>query len=129
MLKSRLIKLHAAALIFASRKNCSAQEIADVLKVPVSLIYRVAKEPEWDEALDALKFTGERKFATKKTRDAQRDAPELVAQARALYDSERRRGQTHKKAVTHVSETLTVDRRRINNWAAAYNWETPHGND
>ena len=131
MLKSTLIKLHAAATIFAQRGGCSAQDISEILDIPVSSVYHLAKQPEWDEALDTLNYTGDRQFQRKRTRDALRDTGELVAQTRGLYLKQRWDGLTHKKAVTAVvselgaaSETEKANlRRRINDWADRYNWE------
>ena len=53
-----LIKLQTAAVIFAQRGGCSAKEIADILGVPVNSIYDYAKQPEWNETLDLLGYTG-----------------------------------------------------------------------
>ena len=123
MLKSTLIKLHAAAAIFASRDGCSAQEIADILNVPLNSVYHYAKQPEWEETLDTLGYTGDRRFTRKATRDIQRDTGELVAQSRAIYTKARRDGFNHKKAVTAVVNELELKRRRINEWAEKYDWE------
>lgn len=124
MLKSTLIKLHAAAAIFASRDGCSAQEIADILNVPLNSVYHYAKQPEWHETLDTLGYTGDRQFTRKTTRDVVKDSGELVAQARGLYTKARLDGFTHKQAVTAVCDELGLKRRRVNEWAAKYDWET-----
>ena len=123
MTPNSLIKLHACATIFAIRYPCSAQEIADILDMPVNSVYHLAKQPEWDEALDSLRFQGPRKFATQPTRDPQRDTGELVAQAHAFYTVARKKGCTQKQAVSAVVEDLRLKRRRINEWAERYNWE------
>lgn len=124
MLKSTLIKLHAAAVIFAERRGCSAKEIADILNVPVNSVYHYAKQPEWNESLDLLCYQGDRSFTRKITRDAAKDNGELVAQARAIYTAERRDGnRNHKKAVSVVCETLDLKRRRVNDWAKKYGWK------
>ena len=123
MLKSTLIKLHAAAVIFSQRDGCSAQEIADILKIPLNSVYHYAKQPEWEETLQTLQYTGNRRFARKTTRDPQKDSGALVAQARAIYTKERLDGLNHKKAVTAVVNALGLKRRRINEWAAKYEWE------
>ncbi|MCG9133844.1 hypothetical protein J5I95_19420 [Candidatus Poribacteria bacterium] len=123
MMEKTIRQIHAAAVIFAKRNGCSAQEIADILDMPVSIIYRFRKSHDWDETLDALDYTGDRNFTRQVTRDAQRDAPELVEQARGLYTQERRNGRNHKKAVTAVCEVLKIKRRRVNEWAEKYHWE------
>ena len=125
MLKSSLIKLHAAAAIFASRNGCSAQEIADILGMPRNSIYHLAKQPEWEQALDDLHYIGGRKFTgEKRGRDALRDASAMVDRAKEIYLTERRAGQKHSRAVNEVLEQLPVkDRRTINGWAKRFDWE------
>lgn len=123
MLKSTLIKLHAAAVIFVSRDGCSAQEIADILNLPLNSVYHYAKQPEWQETLDTLQYTGDRQFTRKTTRDPQKDSGELVAQARGLYLVSRRDGDNHKKAVTAVVNQLGLKRRRVNEWAEKFDWK------
>lgn len=123
MLKSSLIKLHAAATLFATRGGCSAKQLADDLRMPVNSIYHLARMPEWEETLDTLGYDGPRKFTVIKTRDAQREAGESVAQARAIYLSERRKGLTHKQAITAASVNVDLDRRRVRRWSLTYSWE------
>lgn len=123
MLKSTLIKLHAAAAIFVSRDGCSAQEIADILNVPLNSVYHYEKQPEWEETLDTLGYTGDRRFTRKATRDIEKESGELVAQARGLYTKSRRDGFNHKKAVTAVVNELELKRRRVNEWAEKFDWE------
>ena len=122
MLKSTLIKLHAAATIFAQRDGCSAKEIAETLDMPLNSVYHLAKHPEWDTALDTLQYAGDRAFKSEKRRDALRDAGDLVARARGLYLTQRSDSRTHKQAVSVVCETLNLKRRRVNAWADKFNW-------
>lgn len=123
MLKSTRIKLHAAAFVFAQRAGCSAKEIAETLDIPLNSVYHLAKQPEWDTALNTLQYTGERTFKSEKRRDTLRDAGDLVARARALYLEQRWDSRTHKQAVSVVCDTLTLKRRRVNEWAAKFGWE------
>ena len=122
MLKSTLIKLHAAAAIFAQRDGCSAKEISEILDIPLNSMYHFAKQPEWNDALNTLQYTGDRAFKSEKRRDALRDSGELVLQARELYLEQRGDGRTHKQAVSVVCETLNLKRRRVNEWAAKFGW-------
>ncbi len=123
MLKSTRIKLHAAAFVFAQRAGCSAKEIAETLNMPLNSVYHLAKQPEWDTALDTLQYAGERAFKSEKRRDTLRDAGDLVARARELYLEQRCDSRTHKQAVSVVCETLDLKRRRVNAWAAKFGWE------
>lgn len=124
MTTASLIKCHAVAFYFAQQhEGCAAKEIADVFEMPLNSVYHLAKQPEFDVALDALNFEGDRKFTKKKTRDPRRDDAELVAQTRSCYLMERRKGLKHTRAVSEVSNFLDVDRRRVNDWYDRYNWE------
>ena len=123
MLKSTILKVHAAAVLFAERGGCSAKKIAEILNIPVNSVYYYAKQPEWNKTLDTLGYTGSRAFVKKTTRDIQKEFGELVAQARGIYLMERRSGANHKKAVSSVCRNLGLKRRRINDWAAKFDWE------
>ena len=126
MLKStqiKLIKLHAAVVIFVERKGCSAKEIADILNVPVNSVYHYAKQPEWEQTLDLLNYTGDRNFQKGTTRDIMKESGHLIAQARGIYIQERTDGRNHKKAVSEVCEVLNLKRRRVNDWCARFDWE------
>lgn len=124
MLKSTLYKLHAAAVIFVERRGCSAKEIADILNVPVNSVYHYAKQTEWNETLDTLGYNGDRSFAKKPTRDIAKENGGVLEQAKAIYHAERLKGANHKKAVSFVCEQLPLKRRRVNEWAAKYEWNT-----
>ena len=125
MRKTTLKKLHAAARLFARRDTCSAQDIADQLKIPLNSVYYYARQNEWHKALDALGFDGRRKFATKPTREPQRDRADLVRKARRIYRRKRRAGKKHSHAVNAVLKNVPEikDRRTINTWAKRYGWE------
>lgn len=119
-------RLHAAARLFATRSECSAQDLADRLKIPRNSVYYYARQPEWHKALDELGYTGDpRKFKVKATREPQRDRSDLVRKARRIYRRNRRAGKVHSKAVNAVLKNVPEikDRRTINAWAKRYGWE------
>ena len=126
MLKSSLIKLHAAATIFASRNGCSAQEISDILKIPRNTVYHLARMEEWEQALDDLHYTGDRSFDTQKRgRDTLRESSDTIDAAKDIYIEARRDGMKHSRAVNAVLDALPVkDRRTVNAWAKRFDWET-----
>ena len=78
------IKLHAAAFIFAKITR-GAGEIADMLGITDKTVRRYTDDPEWDNALDELGYTGERSFTSAKKRDAKRDTPEKYKRTYDLY--------------------------------------------
>ena len=116
-----LTRLHAAAFLF-TRGNNTAKGLAEAVDVSEGRIYKWVKMPEWEAALDDLKFTGERKLHREPRRDIKRDNPEEVATAETLYKQSRADGNSEKKAVTFVSKTLSIDRRRINKWRDRFGW-------
>ena len=71
----------------------------------------------------AEQYAGDRAFKSKKRRDALRDSGDLVARARGLYLKQRCDSRTHKQAVSVVCENLDLKRRRVNEWAAKFDWE------
>ena len=123
MKRTNLTKLSAAAFLFAQGNLNTAKDLAEAVKVAEGTIYKWVKLPEWDKALDDLKFTGDRKLHSEKRRDLLRDNREEVLNAEYFYLEARRGGKVHKKAVTFVSETLQIDRRRINRWYKDQGWE------
>ena len=123
MLKSTRIKLHAAAFVFAQHAGCSAKDIAETLDISLNSVYHLAKQREWDTALDTLQYAGERAFKSEKRRDTLRDSGDLVARARKVYLEQRWDSRTHKQAVSVVCETLDLKRRRVNEWTAKFGWE------
>ena len=122
MLEATVLKIKAAATVFANRNGCSAQELADTLNIPLGTVYKYAKTAVWTETLDALDYTGDRTFNRDATRNVTRDAGDLVAQAHAIYIEHRQTGATHKKAVSAVCAALGLKRRRINDWAKKLGW-------
>lgn len=54
------------------------------LDIPLNSVYYIAKQPEWDKALNTLQYAGERAFKSEKRCDTLRDSGDLVAHPRAL---------------------------------------------
>ena len=75
------------------------------------------------KALNTLQYAGDRAFKSEERRDTLRDSGDLVARARGLYLEQRWDSRTHKQAVSVVCETLDLKRRRVNAWAAKFDWE------
>lgn len=118
-----LTRLNAAAFLF-TKGNTTAKGLAEAVKVSESRIYKWVKRPEWQKALDDLKFTGDRSLHREPRRDIARDAGEIVEHAETLYKQARADGNTEKQAVTFVCKALNIsDRRRVNRWRERFNWE------
>lgn len=101
----------------------TAKGLSEKTGVSEGRIYKWVKLPEWDKALDDLKFTGERKLHREPRRDVQRDDGDTIYLAEQIYAEARQNGRTEKQAVTEAAKTLSIDRRRINRWRNRFNWE------
>jgi len=118
-----LIRLHVAAFHFANTPDCTAQALAELMKVDIKTVYAWARRPEWRAALNSLHVPSDRTFAREPTRDLIRDTGKLVEEAFEIYKEARLDGHTPKKSVTAVVTALDINRRRINTWAERYEWE------
>ena len=117
-----LTKLSAAAFLF-TQGNTTAKGLSEAVNVAEGTIYKWVKLPEWQKALDDLKFTGERTLHREPRRDIQRDTGDIVSLAEQLYSDARKNGKTEKQAVTAACKALLIDRRRINKWRDRFGWE------
>ena len=76
--------MRAFRFVFAQRAGSSAKEITETLDIPLNSVYHLAKQPEWDTALNTLQYAGERAFKSEKRRDTLRDSGDLVARPLVL---------------------------------------------
>ena len=114
--------IQAAAWVFSKNPNISVADLADEMEVSDKTIYKWIKTDEWHDALDALGYTGDRNFHREPTRDLNRDAGDLVNQAKQIYDNAVRDGISSKKAVTAAANELGLQRQRVQLWAKRFNW-------
>lgn len=115
------IKLHAAAFIFAKITR-AASEIADMLGITDKTVRRYTDDPQWNNALDELGYTGERSFTSAKKRDAKRDTPEKYKQAYDLYLQLRKENTPQHKIASRVSEESDLPASTVRRWARLGNW-------
>ena len=96
-----IVKIHCAAayFVFVSR---DINEIAETFGTSNRTIRRWAEDEEWETALDACGYTGDRNFETQPYRDTERDAGGLFEKAREAYTVAMESGGT---------ETQTCDDR------------------
>ena len=123
--KLQIVRLHAAAFIFSKNPKIGVSELAAEVEVSEGAIYRWVKLPEWDAALDALKFTGERKFYREPRRSLEREQGELVEKVLNLVYEGIRQGLSKKKAITRAAELLNIPRRRVYEWEKRNMGTTP----
>ena len=114
-------KIQRAARYFAKTSR-DIHDIAKAFGVTRYAVRNWSKTSEWHEALDALGYTGARRFAKRPTRDAKRDAGDLIAKARRVYRAALRAGEPQHKLASITAKKLRLTRRRVHEWAEKYGW-------
>lgn len=114
-------KIHAAAWYFAHISRY-IEEIADVFKVSTDTIRKWEKTPEWDDALYAFKYEGDRSFASSPKRDTVRERGAELETARTLYLKLLDADEPPHRIPRLVSEQTGIPQRNIYEWAKRYNW-------
>ena len=116
------IKIHGVAFYFRARLARPHRDFAEATGIGERQIRRYAETPEWENALDAWGYTGERTFTIKPSRDTVRDNGEHFEKAREVYLGAMRNGVPKHKLATRTGEAVGLPRRRIHAWATQYRW-------
>ena len=116
-----LIKIHGAAFYFAHISQ-DLTEIAETTDLGERQIRRYAETPEWQNALDAWGYTGDRTFTTQPTRDTVRDAGETFDKAREVYLEALKAGESKHKLARITADALGLQPKRVRTWAQKYGW-------
>ena len=90
--------------------------------VSTHAIYKWAKTPEWDFALDVFGYTGDRSFQRRPRRDTARDAGDVFLRAQEAYFKAIRNGVATNKLARVAGDAVGLPRRRIHAWAKQYGW-------
>ena len=114
-------KIHAAAYYFAFISR-DIDEIADAFGVSTDTIRKWEKTPEWENALSAFGYEGERSFASVPKRDTIRERPEELEKAREVYLELLAAGEPLHRLPRLVEEQTGIPRRNVFEWAKRYNW-------
>ena len=114
-------KIHTAAAYFAFISR-NIREIAEHFDVSDRTIRRWASDEEWDAALDACLYTGDRTFETQPRRDTQRENPDTFAEAETVYQAAIARSEPRHKVASLTSRETGVPIRKIWEWARKFNW-------
>ena len=114
-------KIQRAAKYFAQTSR-DVHDIAKAFGVTEYTVRKWSKTPEWEQTLDAIGYTGARRFAKRPTRDAARDAGNLIVKARKVYRSALRAGEPQHKLASITAKKLGLTRRRVYEWAEKYGW-------
>ena len=118
-----IAKIHCAAayFIFVSR---NINDIAAAFDTSDRTIRRWAEDPEWETALNACRYTGDRNFETQPYRDTERDAGRLFEAAREAYIVAVNSGEPKHRWATIAAEAVDLPRRRVHNWALKHGWRS-----
>lgn len=118
-----IAKIHCAAayFVFVSR---DINDIAAAFDTSNRTIRRWAEDPEWETALDACGYTGDRNFETQPYRDTERDAGRLFEKAREAYIVAVKSGAPKHRWATIAAEAVDLPRRRVHNWAMKHGWRS-----
>lgn len=117
-----LTKLSAAAFLFSENPTISVTELAERVKVAEGTIYKWVKLPEWEKALDDLKFTGDRTLH-REWRDIDRESGDLVLRARQTYQQLLADGTPKHKLIPTTARQLDIPIPRVRNWAKRFDWD------
>ena len=116
-----IAKIHTAAAYFAFVSR-DINQIAEHFGVSDRTIRRWAEDEEWDIALDACLYTGDRSFETQPSRDTERENPDTFAEAETVYKTAVARGEPRHKVASLTSRETGVPIRQIWEWARKFNW-------
>lgn len=116
-----IVKIHCAAAYFAFVSR-DINEIAEAFDTSDRTIRRWAEDPEWEAALDACGYTGDRNFETQPYRDTERDAGGRFAEAREAYITAVKNGEPKHRLATIAAEKVGLPRRRVHDWAMKHGW-------
>ena len=120
-IKNSEIKTILAAHLFA-QGTAEDTEIAIRLGVSVRTAERYAQTRLWQKTLDLCNYQGDRRLQKQTTRDPQRDDPELVEQARQIYQQLIAEGVPKHKRASTTANKLGERRERVYRWAELYGW-------
>lgn len=114
-------KIHGAAFYFAHISR-DKMDIANYFNVQKRTITRWAKEPEWEQALDAWGYEGDRKFLSPPRRDIAKNNKKLFKKARVTYIMAMLSGKPKHKLATITGEAVGLPRATIHRWAMQHGW-------
>ena len=114
-MNQRVVRIYTAAYLFSIQPKISVTDLAALMETTEDVVCRMARSAEWDDALDALAFTGERKFQRQPRREI-RENGDTLQQAYTLIDQLIQDGFTEAQAVTRTAQMLKIPRRRVFMW-------------
>ena len=116
-------KIGAVAYLFITEPDKTVKEIADAVSIREHTVHQWQAKGEWDKALDAFDFTGDRSLRRKAARDLERDSSDQIASAESTYSTARDAGMNKGQASKHTAESVDVSEKTIFNWRKRFGWD------
>ena len=117
-------KMGAVAYLFINEPEKTVKEIADAVGIRENTVHQWQAKGEWDKALDAFNFTGDRSLRRKASRDLERESSDLIALAESTYRAARAAGMNKGDASKHTAKIVSVSEKSIFNWRKRFGWDT-----
>ena len=105
-------KIHCAACYFAFVSR-DRDDIAKAFGVNPRTVTHWTETPEWESALDACGYSGERNF---------RRTSKLRNRAREAYQTALDNGVAKHQLATVAAKEVGLDARKMRDWARRYGW-------
>lgn len=123
MAKTRdIAMIHGAAFYFAYISQ-DKKRIASHFNVSERTIDRWSKTREWEEALNAWGYTGNRSFTRTLRRDIASASRERFEQAKAIYIKTFKSGEPLHRLATITGKATGLPPSTIRRWTNRYNWK------
>ena len=116
-------KMGAVAYLFIKEPEKTVKEIAGEVGVRENTVHQWQAKGEWDKALDAFNFTGDRSLRRKASRDLERESGDVVALAESTYRAARGDGMNKGDASKHTAKIINVSEKSIFNWRKRFGWD------
>lgn len=116
-------KIGAVAYLFITEPDKTVKEIAEAVGIREHTVHQWHAKGEWDKALDAFNFTGDRSLRRKASRDLERESSDQIALAKSTYAGARADGMNKGNASKHTAKIISVSEKTIFNWRKRFDWD------
>ena len=116
-------KMGAIAYLFINEPEKTVGEIADAVGICENTVHQWQAKGEWDKALDAFNFTGDRSLRRKASRDLERESSDVIDLAKSTYRDARAAGMNKGQASKHTAKIVNVSEKTIFNWRKRFAWD------
>lgn len=116
-------KMGAVAYLFINEPEKTVKEIAEAVGIRENTVHQWQAKGEWDKALDAFNFTGDRSLRRKASRDLERESSDVIALAKSTYLAARDTGMKKGQADKHTAKIVNVSEKTIFNWRKRFGWD------